>query len=194
MKNKILEKNNITGREILQKKIIDMPEKPGVYRMIGIKKNVLYVGKAKNLKKRLLSYTRPNGNNNRITKMISLIKDVEITITETEMDALLLELVGKGTPGRRVRHGRAVFLGLVAHFEAEASTKLGIIGEADIKVRELGTADAHHVRHMRIIIPIHYACGVGDAGVAVGDSGPVAVDAHGHALRFRIGTGIHPRR
>ena len=92
MKNKILEKNNITGREILQKKIIDMPEKPGVYRMIGIKKNVLYVGKAKNLKKRLLSYTRPNGNNNRITKMISLIKDVEITITETEMDALLLEL------------------------------------------------------------------------------------------------------
>ena len=41
---KILEKNNITGREILQKKIIDMPEKPGVYRMIGIKKNVLYVG------------------------------------------------------------------------------------------------------------------------------------------------------
>ncbi len=92
MKNKILEKNNITGREILQKKTIDMPEKPGVYRMIGIKKNVLYVGKAKNLKKRLLSYTRPNGNNNRITKMISLIKDVEITITETEMDALLLEL------------------------------------------------------------------------------------------------------
>ena len=51
MKNKILEKNNITGREILQKKIIDMPEKPGVYRMLGIKKNVLYVGKAKNLKK-----------------------------------------------------------------------------------------------------------------------------------------------
>ena len=60
MKNKILKKNNITGRELLQKKIIDMPEKPGVYRMLGIKKNVLYVGKSKNLKKRLLSYTRPN--------------------------------------------------------------------------------------------------------------------------------------
>ena len=47
MKNKILEKNNITGREILQKKIIDMPEKPGVYRMIGIKKIDLIVEKQK---------------------------------------------------------------------------------------------------------------------------------------------------
>ncbi|MFL2844234.1 MAG: hypothetical protein ACJZ9K_05035 [Alphaproteobacteria bacterium] len=38
MKNKILEKSKISGREILQKKIIDMPEKPGVYRMLGDKK------------------------------------------------------------------------------------------------------------------------------------------------------------
>ena len=60
--------------------------------MIGEEKNILYVGKAKNLKNRLKSYTRPEGNNNRISKMISLIKDVEITITETEVDALLLEL------------------------------------------------------------------------------------------------------
>ena len=60
--------------------------------MLGEKKNVLYVGKAKNIKKRLQSYVRPTGNNNRITKMVSLIKDVEITITENETDALLLEL------------------------------------------------------------------------------------------------------
>ena len=92
MINNIKYKNKITGREILQKKIIDMPEKSGVYRMIGDEKNILYIGKAKNLKKRLLSYTRPAGNNNRITRMVSLIKDVEITITETEIDALLLEL------------------------------------------------------------------------------------------------------
>ena len=92
MINNIKYKNKITGREILQKKIIDMPEKSGVYRMIGDEKNILYIGKAKNLKKRLLSYTRPTGNNNRITRMVSLIKDVEITITETEIDALLLEL------------------------------------------------------------------------------------------------------
>tara|TARA_S200000501_G_scaffold150620_2_gene142099 strand:- start:20574 stop:22430 length:1857 start_codon:yes stop_codon:yes gene_type:complete len=92
MKNETLNEKEITGREILQKKIINMPDKPGVYRMIGEEKNILYVGKAKNLKNRLKSYTRPEGNNNRISKMISLIKDVEITITETEVDALLLEL------------------------------------------------------------------------------------------------------
>ena len=92
MINKSLEIKKISGREILSRKVKSMPEKPGVYRMLGEKKNVLYVGKAKNIKKRLQSYVRPTGNNNRITKMVSLIKDVEITITENETDALLLEL------------------------------------------------------------------------------------------------------
>ena len=92
MINKSLEIKKISGREILSRKVKTMPEKPGVYRMLGEKKNVLYVGKAKNIKKRLQSYVRPTGNNNRITKMVSLIKDVEITITENETDALLLEL------------------------------------------------------------------------------------------------------
>ena len=92
MINKSLDIKKISGREILSRKVKSMPEKPGVYRMLGEKKNVLYVGKAKNIKKRLQSYVRPTGNNNRITKMVSLIKDVEITITENETDALLLEL------------------------------------------------------------------------------------------------------
>ena len=92
MINKSLDIKKISGREILSKKVKNMPEKPGVYRMIGEKKNVLYVGKAKNIQKRLQSYVRPTGNNNRITKMVSLIKDVEIIITENETDALLLEL------------------------------------------------------------------------------------------------------
>ena len=92
MINKSLDIKKISGREILSKKVKNMPEKPGVYRMIDEKKNVLYVGKAKNIQKRLQSYVRPTGNNNRITKMVSLIKDVEITITENETDALLLEL------------------------------------------------------------------------------------------------------
>ena len=90
--NESLDIKKISGREILSKKVKNMPEKPGVYRMLGEKKNVLYVGKAINIKKRLQSYVRPIGNNNRITKMVSLIKDVEITITENETDALLLEL------------------------------------------------------------------------------------------------------
>ena len=92
MMNESLDIKKISGREILSKKVKNMPEKPGVYRMLGEKKNVLYVGKAINIKKRLQSYVRPIGNNNRITKMVSLIKDVEITITENETDALLLEL------------------------------------------------------------------------------------------------------
>ena len=92
MMNESLDIEKISGREILSKKVKNMPEKPGVYRMLGEKKNVLYVGKAINIKKRLQSYVRPIGNNNRITKMVSLIKDVEITITENETDALLLEL------------------------------------------------------------------------------------------------------
>ena len=87
-----LDIKKISGRKILSKKVKNMPEKPGVYRMLGEKKSVLYVGKAKNIKKRLQSYVRPTGNNNRITKMVSLIKDVEIIITENETDALLLEL------------------------------------------------------------------------------------------------------
>ena len=92
MMNESLDIEKISGREILSKKVKNMPEKPGVYRMLDEKKNVLYVGKAINIKKRLQSYVRPIGNNNRITKMVSLIKDVEITITENETDALLLEL------------------------------------------------------------------------------------------------------
>ena len=92
MMNESLDIKKISGREILSKKVKNMPEKPGVYRMLDEKKNVLYVGKAINIKKRLQSYVRPIGNNNRITKMVSLIKDVEITITENETDALLLEL------------------------------------------------------------------------------------------------------
>ena len=80
------------GQEIINKTTRTIPSSPGVYRMMGKNNSVLYVGKAKNLKKRLQSYGRKGGHNNRITKMISLIKDVEFTITENEEDALLLEV------------------------------------------------------------------------------------------------------
>ena len=80
------------GQEIINKTKHTIPNSPGVYRMMGKNNSVLYVGKAKNLKKRLQSYGRKSGHNNRITKMISLIKDIEFTITENEEDALLLEV------------------------------------------------------------------------------------------------------
>lgn len=63
---------------------------PGVYRMLGGDGEVLYVGKAKNLRRRVASYfTRAN--NARIASMVSQIRDIAITATHTEAEALLLE-------------------------------------------------------------------------------------------------------
>ncbi|GMR01191.1 MAG: excinuclease ABC subunit UvrC [Gammaproteobacteria bacterium] len=65
--------------------------KPGVYRMLDEKQQVIYVGKAKNLKKRLTSYFRQTGLSPKTQVMVSKITDIDITITHTEGEALLLE-------------------------------------------------------------------------------------------------------
>ena len=68
-----------------------MTSNPGVYKMYDSDKKVIYVGKAKNLKKRVSSYFRAGNHSNRIKRMISLIKKVDLIITKSEADALLLE-------------------------------------------------------------------------------------------------------
>ena len=68
-----------------------VPHKPGVYRMISVDEKILYVGKAKDLKSRVSSYFRDNIANSRTYSMVKQICDVEITITATEAEALLLE-------------------------------------------------------------------------------------------------------
>ncbi|MEM8800001.1 MAG: excinuclease ABC subunit UvrC [Pseudomonadota bacterium] len=64
---------------------------PGVYRMIDAEGAVLYVGKARNLKARVSSYTNPNRQTNRLLRMISLTRSMEIIRTTSESEALLLE-------------------------------------------------------------------------------------------------------
>lgn len=67
------------------------PSAPGVYRMIGAQGDVLYVGKAKNIKKRVTAYARPTGHDGRITRMIAASTTLEFVTTKTETEALLLE-------------------------------------------------------------------------------------------------------
>ncbi|MEH6456262.1 MAG: excinuclease ABC subunit UvrC [Cocleimonas sp.] len=77
-----------------------VPHKPGVYRMISVDEKILYVGKAKDLKSRVSSYFRDNIANSRTYSMVKQICDVQITITATEAEALLLEsnLIKKHQP------------------------------------------------------------------------------------------------
>lgn len=79
------------GRAIIARFAKLAPSAPGVYRMIDGKGNVLYVGKAKNIKKRVTSYTRPTGYDNRIARMIAATVTMEFVSTKTETEALLLE-------------------------------------------------------------------------------------------------------
>ena len=68
-----------------------LPSRPGVYRMIGADGEVLYVGKAKNLKNRVAMYAQGRGHTNAIYRMINLTASLEVIVTATETEALLLE-------------------------------------------------------------------------------------------------------
>ncbi|MGC6471641.1 MAG: excinuclease ABC subunit UvrC [Parvibaculales bacterium] len=81
----------IQGPDLIKEKVKNLPSAAGVYRMLGGDNEVLYVGKAKNLKARVSAYTRLSGHSNRIANMIRLTCDMEFIRTKTEADALLLE-------------------------------------------------------------------------------------------------------
>lgn len=80
-----------TGLAFLKSKIKSLPHQPGVYRMFDAEDNSLYVGKARHLARRVTSYTQPNRLSNRLMQMVALTRRLEITVTNSEVEALLLE-------------------------------------------------------------------------------------------------------
>ena len=93
--------NNLElGKKVIKEKISLLPKNPGVYRMLSSKKEILYIGKAKNIPNRLKSYVSDNNLPIRTERMLSLTKYLEITTTSNESEALLLEanLIKKHKP------------------------------------------------------------------------------------------------
>ncbi len=79
------------GAEIIRGYVKTLPEKPGVYRMINAKGDVLYVGKARALKKRVVTYSHVMRLPNRLKRMVSETVTMEFITTNSEVEALLLE-------------------------------------------------------------------------------------------------------
>ena len=80
-----------TGPAVIRAYLSQLPARPGVYRMLGKRGDVLYVGKARSLKARVTNYSRLQGNSPRIQRMILATASMMFVTTETEMEALLLE-------------------------------------------------------------------------------------------------------
>ena len=80
--------------------ISSLTHRAGTYQMMDAEASVLYVGKAKNLKKRVASYFRKTGISSKTAALVKRIKDIDITVTETETEALILEqnLIKKHRP------------------------------------------------------------------------------------------------
>ena len=80
-----------TGHEVIQDYLRTLDGSPGVYRMLNAASEVLYVGKARNLKARVSNYARPSGHSARIARMIHETASMMFLTTRTELEALLLE-------------------------------------------------------------------------------------------------------
>jgi len=79
------------GIEVIKGYLKTLPPEPGVYRMLSERGDVLYVGKAKNLPKRVVSYTQPARLPLRLQRMVAATRSMEFVTTHTEAEALLLE-------------------------------------------------------------------------------------------------------
>jgi len=79
------------GIAVIREALRSMPATPGVYRMLDRRGDAVYVGKARNLKSRVQNYTHPAGLSNRLRRMVAETAAMEIVVTHTEAEALLLE-------------------------------------------------------------------------------------------------------
>ncbi len=79
------------GLEVIRERVKTLPNQPGVYRMLNPRGDVLYVGKARDLKKRVTSYTQANRLALRLQRMVAETTSMEFVATHTEVEALLLE-------------------------------------------------------------------------------------------------------
>jgi excinuclease ABC subunit C len=82
----------LKGAALIKDEVKRLPDRPGVYRMLGDDGEVLYVGKARSLKKRVLQYAQGRFHTQRIAHMVDLTRAMEFVTTRTETDALLLEI------------------------------------------------------------------------------------------------------
>ena len=81
----------LSGMALIADEVKRLPDAPGVYRMLGEDGEVLYVGKARSLKKRVSQYAQGRFHTNRIAHMVNATRAMEFVSTRTETDALLLE-------------------------------------------------------------------------------------------------------
>lgn len=77
--------------EYLRKKVSELPNKPGVYQYFDASGNIIYIGKAKNLKNRVLSYLNKSNQSNKTHLLVSKIAELRYIVVNSEQDALLLE-------------------------------------------------------------------------------------------------------
>ena len=82
----------LKGAALIKDEVTRLPDRPGVYRMMGDDGEVLYVGKARSLKKRVIQYAQGRFHTQRIALMVDLTRSMEFITTRTETDALLLEI------------------------------------------------------------------------------------------------------
>ena len=82
----------LKGAALIKDEVKRLPDKPGVYRMMGEDGEVLYVGKARSLKKRVSQYAQGRFHAPRIGNMVHATRSMEFIVTRTEADALLLEI------------------------------------------------------------------------------------------------------